>query len=166
MNKPREVSLTLGEAAALIEAELRLAEGSIQEGDIDASLDSYVQALGLALQLGPAPTELVLTSVLRTARALTARQDSEGLAAVGPALAGLVAQMQEANALPASGVMEVWATLTIELGALIGQIGLALSMPRGHRAGMMDHARARASLVDDATTDTFALTSWLDEIPA
>jgi hypothetical protein len=166
MTTPRELNLTAGEAAARIEAELRQAEGAYQEGDLDASLDCYVRALGLALQLGPAPTELALLAILRTAHTLAQGQDSEGLSALGPALAGLVTQMQEARALPASGVMELWAALAVDLGALISQLGLAMGMPRGHRAGMMDLARNRAALVDDATSGAFGLTAWLDEIPA
>jgi hypothetical protein len=165
MTAPQRVDLTPTEAAALIDGELRRAEESIQEGNLDASLDSFVLALGLALQLGPAPTELALASILRAAHLLGQHRDSAGLAALGPSLVGLVTQMQEANALPASGVMEVWATLAVDLGALIGQVGVALSMPSGHRAGMMDHARSRAALIDEATSGSFALATWLDEIP-
>jgi hypothetical protein len=60
--------------------------------------------------------------------------------------------------------MEAWAALVSELGILIGQLGLALSLPAQKRAGMVDSARRRAALLDDATAGRFALVAWLDAV--
>jgi hypothetical protein len=79
-------------------------------------------------------------------------------------LVGLTQQVKEAGALPPTSVMHAWAELASDLGALIGQVGLALTLNSSHRAGMMGKARMRAALLDDATSDLFALGSWLDQI--
>jgi hypothetical protein len=60
--------------------------------------------------------------------------------------------------------MAAWATVTTELGTLIGQVGLALAIPPEHRKGMMELAQTRAALLDEATGSQFALAAWLDEI--
>ena len=60
--------------------------------------------------------------------------------------------------------MEAWATVAADLGTLIGQVGLALALPAERRTGMLDNARTRASLLDDATQSLFALTAWLDRL--
>jgi hypothetical protein len=164
MTEPQEVDLTPAGAAALIDGELSLAEESVREGDVDGALDSYVRALGLALQLGPAPTEQAMTSILQGAREIAHRQDAAGLAALGPALVGLVTQMRKAGALPVTVIMEAWAQFVEGLGALIGQLGLALAIPGDHRSGMMANAQARAALLDDATAGRFALTAWIDGV--
>jgi hypothetical protein len=164
MTKPQELELKLTEAASLIGAELTLAEEALLEGKVDAGLDGYVRALGLALQLGPASADQAMTSVLRAARNLASRQDASGLSALGPALVGLVNQMRDTDAVPATAVMEAWARFFEGLGALIGQVGLALAIPSGHRRGMMANARSHATLLDDATAGRFALAAWLDEV--
>lgn len=164
MTDPREVDLTPAGAAALIDGELSLAGDAVREGDVDDALDGYVRALGLALQLGPAPTEQAMTSILRGARELAHRQDAAGLAALGPALIGLVTQMRNAGALPATVIMEAWAQFVEGLGALIGQLGLALTIPGNHRTGMMASAQAHAALLDDATAGRYALAAWLDGV--
>jgi hypothetical protein len=163
MTTPQAVDLTPAEAAGLIDQELAEAGGALHAHDLDTALDGYVRAMGLALQLGPAPSEQVLAAILQAARKLTLWQDADGLSALGPALVELVTQVREASALPRTAVMETWATFTSDLGALIGQLGLALAIPPGHRAGMMDLARTRAALLDDATGSHFTLTAWLDE---
>ncbi|MFC2037428.1 hypothetical protein ACFLYD_05595 [Chloroflexota bacterium] len=158
------VQVTAIGAADLIHLELTRAGEALDANDLDTILDAYVRALGLALQLGPAPSEQVLVAVLHTAHAVGLRQNADSLSALGPALVGLVAQVRTAGALPPTAVMEAWATLADDLGALIGQVGLALSIPHARRAGMMDNARARASLLDDATGGRFALTAWVDTV--
>ena len=60
--------------------------------------------------------------------------------------------------------MEAWAQFVEGLGALIGQLGLALAIPGDYRTGMMANAQARAALLDDATAGRFALAAWLDGV--
>jgi hypothetical protein len=60
--------------------------------------------------------------------------------------------------------MHAWAELASDLGALIGQVGLALTVGGSHQAGIMGAARMRAALLDEATGDLFALASWLDRL--
>jgi hypothetical protein len=62
--------------------------------------------------------------------------------------------------------MEAWATIATDLGALIGQIGIALSISPDHRSDLLDNTRTRAQLLDDATGNLFALTAWIDELGA
>lgn len=163
MTAPSAIDLTPAQAADLIHSELIQAAEALQTGDLDAALDGYVRALGLALQLGPAPTEQVLTSVLQAARELAHQGDVEGLSALGPALVGLTTQVCEAGALPPTPVMEAWAIVSADLGTLIGQVGLTLALPFGHRPGMADKARTRATHLDNATDGLLALTAWIDE---
>jgi hypothetical protein len=163
MTTPRAVDLTPAEAAALTHRELDRAGQALRTGDLNTALEGYISALGLALQLGPAPTEQALAAILQAARELALRHDAEGLSTLGPALVGLVGQVRQAFALPPTTIMDTWATLASDLGALIGQLGLALTIPAGHRAGMLDNARARATLLDEATDGRFALSRWLEE---
>jgi hypothetical protein len=158
------VDLTPPEAAAWIEDELAQARRGLAGGDLDAALDNQIRALGLALQLGPAPTEQVLSAMLETAQALARDQNTPGLAALGPALVSLVDQVRTAGVLPRTAVMEAWATVAADIGALVSQIGLALSLPAERRAGMLDSVRARAAHLDDATHDRFGLTPWLADV--
>jgi hypothetical protein len=155
------VDLTPPEAAAWIDEELAQAHQDLAGGDVDAALDSHVRALGLALQLGPAPTEQVLVAVLETARTLALDGNTRGLSALGPTLVKLVDQVRAAGVLPPTAVMEAWAAVSAEIGALIGQIGLALSLPPDRRSGMLDNARVRAAHLDDATRHLLGLGPWL-----
>lgn len=171
MPLPQEIHLTLDDAVSFIQAELFTAEKALKGGDLETALDSHTRALGLALQLGPAPTELVIRAILRATLYLVEQPDITGrpctptaLSALGPALAGLVGQIREADAIPKTAIMGAWSTFAADLGALIGQVGLALSIPAARRASMMDSAHARAALLDAATGERFALTSWLDSI--
>ena len=164
MTEPTELELTPADAASRMTAELSLAGEALQAGRTDTALDGYVRALGLALQLGPAFTGQTVSSILQAARHLSSRQDAPGLSALGPGLAGLVNQMRDVEAVPATSIMEAWASFVEGLGALIGQIGLALALPTGHRSGMLANARAHAALLDDATAGRFCLTTWLDEM--
>jgi hypothetical protein len=163
MTSPQALDVTPAEAAELIHSELAQAAAWLEAGDLDAALDGYVCALGLALQIGPAPTGRVMAAVLQAAQALALAQDADGLSKLGPAVVGLVAQVRDANALPPTSVMDAWAVVAADLGTLIGQVGLALSIPSDRRTGMMDNARTQAALLDDATGGLFALTAWLDE---
>jgi hypothetical protein len=163
MTTPKAVDLTPAKANERIQQELSEASAALRTKDLEDALGAYTRALGLALQLGPAPTERVLLGALRAARTLAQEQDANGLSALGPALVSLVAQVREADALPPTAVMEAWATVASDVGALIGQIGLALSIAPNHRRAMMDSARSRAALLDDATDSLFALTAWLDQ---
>jgi hypothetical protein len=160
------VDLTPPEASAWLDNELAQASEALGAGDLDAALDGYIRALGLALQLGPAPTEQVLVMVLEIAYDLARQQDANSLSALGPALVGLVGQVREAAVLPPTAIMGAWAAVAADLGALLGQLGLALSLPPDHRDDHLDTVRAYATLVDDATHELFSLTTWLDEIRA
>jgi hypothetical protein len=164
MTSPQTVNVTPVEAADLLRAELILASEALHSQNLDTASDHYVRALGLGLQLGPAPTEQALTVILQTAQKLAQWQDARGLSLLGPALIDLVAQVQEAGALPPTMIMEAWATIAADLGTLIGQIGLALTIPSDHRKAMLENARTRAVLLDDATGNLFALTAWVDEL--
>ena len=158
------MELTPAEATARVRQELSRADEKLQTGELDSAFDGYALAIGLALQLGPALTEKALAATLDAARELAGSQDAEGLSALGPALVDLVAQVRDASALPPTTVMDAWASVVTEVGALIGQVGLALAMRADHRHSMMDNARFRAALLDDATSGLFALTSWLDQV--
>jgi hypothetical protein len=159
----RTVNLTAEEASAWIARELRKARDALRASDLDAALGTYVPALGLALQLGPAPTEQVLAAVLEAARDLA--EDRRGpalLSALGPALVNLADQVRVTHALPATAIMNAWATVVADIGALLGQIGLALSIPAPSRSGLLENARAHAALLDEATHNLFSLGQWLD----
>jgi hypothetical protein len=158
------VEVTLDGAIDLIQEELAEAAEALRTEGIEGALKGYVGALGLALQLGPAATERVLGILLGVAHELAQQNEAEGLSALGPAMVGLVDQVRQANVLPATELMAAWATVAADLGALIGQIGLALTIPDRHRPALLDSARARAALLDDATANRFALTAWLDGI--
>jgi hypothetical protein len=164
MSTLENIELTPDEAAARIHQELSHASKTLQAGDLEPALNVYTRALGLALQLGPAPTEKVLLAALDAAQGLAHWQDAEGLSALGPALVNLVARVRDAGALPPTVVMDVWASLATDVGALIGQVGLVLSIGLGHRRAMMDNARLRATLLDDATGGLFNLSRWIDQL--
>jgi hypothetical protein len=162
---PREIDATPAEASALIRDQLLKARHALHHNNLDLALDRFVTALGLAFQLGPAASQSVLSEVMDAAREMACQIDAEALSALGPAIVGLVDQMQKADALP-TAVMEAWAQLAAALGALIGQLGLALTLPADHRTGMMAHTRARAAFLDESTGNLFALTAWIDQITA
>ena len=163
MSGPQPIELNPAEAAGWIQARLARAEESLTEGNLDGALDAYVQSLGLALQLGPAATEQVLSTILASAAVLACRRDSGGLSAMGPALVGLTGQMRQAQALQ-STVMEAWASIVDGVGALIGQLGLALALPLERQEGMLDNARAHAAILDDATGGILGLAEWIEGI--
>lgn len=165
MTAPREIDATPAEASVLIKDQLLEARRAFHHCDLAVALDKFVNALGLALQLGSAASQSVLVVVMDVAREMACRGDAEALSALGPALVGLADQVHEADALP-TVVMEAWAQLASALGALIGQLGLSLTLPADHRAGMMAHTRARATLLDDSTGNLFALTDWIDQVAA
>jgi hypothetical protein len=176
MMRLHSVEVTPAEAAELIQHELLQATQALEAANLDATLDGYVRALGLSLQVGPAAAERVLVTVLQASRQLALRQDGvvcrrcppvdapAFFSALGPEVVQLVKDVRDAGALPDTPVMAAWATLASEVGTLIGQFGLALSIPPSQRAGTLDNARTRAALLDDATDNCFALTAWLDEI--
>lgn len=164
MAESRSIDLTPSQAAALIHRDLTGAKSALDSHDLEMALDGFVRALGLALQLGPAPAEQVLEAILCAARQMRRCQDVEGLSALGPALVGLGKQVRAANALPPTAIMEAWATVTEDLGALIGQLGLALALPPDRREEMMGSARSRAALLDDATHGIFHLAEWLNDL--
>jgi hypothetical protein len=60
--------------------------------------------------------------------------------------------------------MEAWAIVASDVGTILGQVGLALSIEAGHRLGMMTNARLRAAALDEATGARFALTDWIDYV--
>lgn len=156
------VRATAAQAAEMIKGELDRAHLALLAGDLDPALDGYVRALGLALQLGPAPAEQALAAILAGARILAQGGQAEGLSRLGPAVVGLVDQVRDADALPATGVMDAWATVASDLGAFLGQVGVALAIPTERRAGMIHNLRAHAALLDEATGKLFGLVAWLD----
>ncbi len=158
------IELAPAEATARVQRELNHVSEKLQAGDLEHALDALSSALGLALQLGPASTEKVLLTTLDAAHKLARRQDAEGLSALGPALVELVAQVRDTGALPPTAVMDAWASVATDVGALIGQVGLALTIRSDHRLDMMDNARVRAALLDDATGSLFPLTNWIDQL--
>jgi hypothetical protein len=158
------IELAPAEAAARVHQELNYADEKLQAGDLGPALDAYSCALGLALQLGPALTEKVLCATLDAAAELACALDTESLSALGPALVNLVTQVRDAGVLPSTPIMDAWASVAIDVGALIGQVGLALTILPDHRRGMMDNARLRAALLDDATGGVFNLINWMDRI--
>lgn len=164
MAEPQDLKLTAAGAASFLTEQLSLAEKAIQQDRLDAALDSYVRALGLALQLGPASAEQAVSSILEAARELASRQYASSLSALGPALVGLIQQMEDVEALPATATMQAWARFVEGLGALIGQLGLVQSLPTENRSGMLASAHAHAALLDDVTADRFRLTEWVDGI--
>ena len=164
MTSPQSLHLTPADATALVQNQILEAHNAVERSDLESALDSLISALGLALQLGPAASERVLSEVVSVAQELARRDDAGALAALGPALVGLTRQVREAGALSPTSVMHAWAELTSDLGALIGQVGLALTLASSHQAGMMAKARMRAALLDDATGDLFALGTWLDRL--
>jgi hypothetical protein len=165
MTSPRSVELNASQATTLLQQTLDEAVHALQAGNAGASFDNYASALGLALQLGPAPTEGAILAILEAADHLAKQQDSKGLGTLGPALVSLVDQVRSAGALPATPIMNTWAAVALELGTLVGQVGLALAIPPQRRSEMMANARARATLLDEATHGHFALADWLDRIP-
>jgi len=164
MSIPQALALTPLEATDWLRRELFQARISLQASNLDIALDAYVRALGVALQLGPAPTEQVLSSVLEAARDMACRQDAAGLSALGPALVDLVAQVLQTDALPQTRIMNAWATVASDLGVIVGQVGLALIITPDRRSGMLNKARTRAALLDRATDCLFALHDWIDRI--
>jgi hypothetical protein len=164
LTAPQAVHLSAGEVADLLERELARTGVSLGQNDLDGALDAYVCALGLALQLGPAPLQRVLAAVLKAAHQLALQGDADALSTMGPALVGLVSQVREANALPNTAPMEAWATVASGLGVLIGQLGLALTLPIEHGSQAWQGVRAHAAMLDDATASLFGLASWIDRV--
>jgi len=165
MSDPQPLDLTAVEAAALVRRELEAACLALEAANLDPALDAYVRALGLALQLGPAAAEEVLRAVLDGAGHLARRGDALGLATMGPAVAGLVDQVRDAGALPATPVMEAWAIVASGIGAFLGQWGVALSLPADHRRALSARLQAHAAHLDAATGSLFRLAAWPGDQP-
>lgn len=164
MSTPRSIDLPLVEAARLLEGELLAASENLRTAQIGAAQDKLVSALGLALQLGPAPVNRVLLYVMQAVPEFALSPGPETLSILGPALVQVVGQVQEAGALPPSRAMEAWATVASDVGTIIGQVGLALTMKADRRQGMMANARLRAFALDEATGSRFAMTDWIDHV--
>jgi hypothetical protein len=162
MSAFQTLDLTPAEAARFLERESAEAGTAWRAGAYDSAVDGYTRALGLALQLGPAAAERVLAGILHTTRDLGSGEEARALAMVGPALVDVVHQVRGAGALPATRVMEAWAELTLDVGALIGQVGLSYSLPPERRREISTNARTRATLLDDASNSALGLDSWLD----
>jgi hypothetical protein len=162
MSEPQTLDLTPAGAARILDTELVTAADAWRVGAYDSAVDGYVRALGLALQLGPAPAEQTLAAVLQATRELESSQEAEALATLGPALVDLVRRVRKAGALPATSVMEAWAELAIDVGALLGQVGLACTLPPERHREMTASAHARATLLDDASSGILGLGVWLD----
>lgn len=158
---PQSLDLSPEQAAARLQEELADASRALAGQDLDLALDAYVRALGLALQLGPAATETALAGILAGADQLVREGEGQGLCALGPAVTGLVEQVDEAGALPPTPAMRAWAFVAADLGALVGQVGLALGLPAERRTGLWRQARTRAVLLDEVTGGLFSLEGWL-----
>jgi hypothetical protein len=161
MNPPLAVDLPPTQAANMLRGELARAGRALQTAELDASMDNYVRALGLALQLGPAAADEVLFGIFQAACELARRHDADSLSTLGPAVVSLVSQVREAGALPSTPIMKAWAIVAADLGMIIGQVGLALSITPEHGSAILDSALARAEFLDDATRSRFALTNWV-----
>jgi len=164
MSEPDVLHLTVAAAAAWIARELEQAS-QVLPLDLEAALDGYIRALGLALQLGPALMEWTLDGIRGAALFLGADQNATALSTLGPAVTGLVRQVRDAEALPPTRVMSAWATATEGLGVLIGQVGLALALPPERRRDLLVQARAQAALLDDVTEGRWQLVDWIDGLP-
>ncbi len=164
MIAPQIVELSAGEASEQIQQTLEQAHGALYSNDLDKALDGLTGALGLALQLGPAATERVLTEAVAAAREMASKRDAYALSALGPAVVGLANQVRQAGALPNGKVMEAWTEVTFGLGALFGEIGLVMAIAPSRRSGLITNAAIRAHSLDDATGNTFELANWLDKV--
>ena len=164
MTSHQMIELSARQASEQIWQSLQRTHLALCSSNLEAALDELVSALGLALQLGPAATEMVLSEAVATARELVRQRDANALSALGPALVGLSHQVREAGVLPKTAVMDAWAVVVSGLGALLGELGLILSIARDHRSGMMANASIRAASLDNATGGLFELGDWLDEI--
>jgi hypothetical protein len=164
LRKAQSVELNAAEALALMQRELDQANQELASGRLDSGLDRCTLGLGLALQLGPAPLEHALAAILASARALALSGDADALSALGPAVIDLVEQVRSAGALPPTEVMAAWATVAADLGALLGHLGLALSIPATRRRAVLTIVRGRARLLDEATGELFQLARLLDGI--
>lgn len=164
MTGPQTIGLTPGEAAALIRSELAAASQAFKTADASAGIAACSCALGVALQLGAGPTQQVLLSILEEAHTLTRQGRADVLSALGPAIIGLIGQVRDAHALPSGAAMIAWASVGEELGALLGQVGLALSVAPEGRSGMVNVAMARADGLDEATRCIFDLRGWLESL--
>lgn len=165
MASPSTVELNASQAATLLQRTLQEAGQALRTRDTDSSFDGYVGALGLALQLGPAPTETAVLAIRTAADQLAKDGDSKSLCTLGPALVSLVDQIRASGALPETPTMDSWATVATEIGTLIGQVGLALAIPPERRSKMMANIHARALLLDDVTGGRFTLGDWLSSFP-
>jgi hypothetical protein len=162
MSALQTLDLTPARAARVLDRELASAGDAWRAGAFDSAVDGYARALGLALQLGPAAAEQVLAAIVHTTRGLESSEEAEALAMLGPALVDLVLQVRQAGALPTTRVMEAWAELTLDVGALIGQVGLACSLPPEHRREITTNAGTRATFLDDASHGALGLCAWLE----
>jgi hypothetical protein len=166
MNQIQALDLTFTAAMERIRSELSLVAQALQAGDPEVVIDGHVRALGLALQLGPVPAQEIITALLYTVSELARHREGDILAMLGPALVGLVDQINEAGALPSMPGMAAWAAVASDLGSLVGQIGLVLALPPSGRAAMLNLARRRALLLDEATNGILELEAWYQEIAA
>ena len=66
-------------------------------GWLDSGLAHCATALGLALQLGPAPSEWVLAALLASAGSLAQRGDAQALSTLGPCLVDLVRRVRRSG---------------------------------------------------------------------
>ena len=164
MSEPDILQLTAAAAAAWIARELEQAS-QVLPLNLEAAMDGYIRALGLALQLGPAPMEQALDAIHGAALFWGADDNATALSTLGPAVTGLVHQVRDAEALPTTKVMSAWAAATEGLGALIGQVGLALALPPKRRRDLLVQARAQAALLDDVTEGRWQLVDWIDGLP-
>jgi hypothetical protein len=162
MSTFQTLDLTPAEAAGFLVRASAEAGDAWRAGAFDSAVGGYARALGLALQLGPAAAEQVLAAIVHTTRGLESSKEAEALAMLGPALVNLVLQVRQAGALPTTRVMDAWAELTFDVGALIGQVGLAYSLPPERRSEITTNARMRATLLDDASNGVLGLGAWLD----
>ena len=80
MRTSQSLDMTPAAAARFLDKESVESADAWRAGAYDSAVDGYTRALGLALQLGPAPTERVLASILHTTRGLQSSDEAGALA--------------------------------------------------------------------------------------
>jgi len=88
VTSPQTIELSPAEASELIQHELQEAHHAFHTADLESALDRFVSALGLALQLGPAVIERVLTEVMAAAREMARQQNANSGYDLWPAWPG------------------------------------------------------------------------------
>lgn len=158
------VDLTPVQAAAWLQQRLERASVALEAGDVSSALDAYISAVGFSLQLGPAAAQGTLGETVTAAKKWARLEEAGALSALGPALVAVADEIMRSETVSASPVMGAWAMVTSEVGALVGQVGLAVGVECAHRASMLRHALPRARLLDEITDHRFEMDLWIQNL--